>query len=54
MHYVDDEYDHGPILLQRSVPVDEGMTPEQLAARVFEAECEALPEAVARHMARQA
>jgi len=52
VHYVDDEYDHGPILLQRVVPVDEGMSPDELAARVFEAECLALPEAVARHVAR--
>ena len=52
VHYVDEEYDHGPILLQRVVPVDPGMSPDELAARVFEAECLALPDAVARHIAR--
>ena len=46
VHYVDNEYDHGPIILQRTVPVMDDDTPEALAARVFAAECEALPEAI--------
>ncbi len=46
VHFVDNEYDHGPILLQRVVPVEEDDTPESLAKRVFEAECEAYPEAL--------
>ncbi len=46
VHFVDNEYDHGPIILQRVVPVAENDTPELLAARVFAAECEALPEAI--------
>tara|TARA_Y100000588_G_scaffold381035_2_gene465934 strand:- start:395 stop:1036 length:642 start_codon:yes stop_codon:yes gene_type:complete len=46
VHLVDNEYDHGPILLQRVVPVQTGDTAENLAARVFEAECEAYPEAI--------
>jgi phosphoribosylglycinamide formyltransferase 1 len=46
VHFVDDEYDHGPIILQRVVPVADNDTPEQLAARVFAAECEALPAAI--------
>ena len=46
VHFVDNVYDHGPVILQRSVPVVAGDTPETLAARVFEAECEALPEAL--------
>ena len=37
---------HGPILVQRAVPVLEGDTPDTLAARVFEAECQAYPEAI--------
>lgn len=48
VHLVDDEYDHGRILLQRAVPVLADDTPESLAARVFAAECEALPEAIRR------
>jgi formyltetrahydrofolate-dependent phosphoribosylglycinamide formyltransferase len=46
VHFADNEYDHGPIILQRTVPVLEDDTPETLAARVFEQECEAYPEAI--------
>ena len=42
----DHEYDHGPTVLERRVPVLPGDTSDTLAARVFEAECEAYPEAV--------
>ena len=48
VHLVDGEYDHGRILLQRTVPVLPDDTPESLAARVFAAECDALPEAIRR------
>lgn len=50
VHYVSDEYDAGPILLQRAVEVSPDDTVESLAARVFEAEKEALPEAVRQHL----
>jgi len=46
VHFADNEYDHGPIVLQRAVPVLDDDTPETVAARVFEQECEAYPEAV--------
>src|SRR5262249_1110183 len=46
VHFAGREYDHGPIIVQRTVPVLEGDTPETLAARVFEQECEAYPEAI--------
>lgn len=46
VHFVDNQYDHGPVILQRRVPVIPGDTPQLLAARVFAAECEALPEAI--------
>jgi phosphoribosylglycinamide formyltransferase-1 len=46
VHFVDDEYDHGPIILQRTVPVLDNDSPDQLAVRVFAAECDALPEAI--------
>lgn len=46
VHFADNEYDHGPIILQKAVPVLEEDTPETLAARVFEKECEAYPEAL--------
>ena len=48
VHLVDDEYDHGRILLQQAVPVLPDDTPDSLAARVFAAECRALPEAIRR------
>src|SRR5262249_35855104 len=46
VHFVDDHFDHGPIILQRQVPVLDDDTPDSLAARVFEQECEAYPEAI--------
>ena len=46
VHFVDNEYDHGPIILQRAVPVLDDDTPASLAARVFAAECDAYPEAL--------
>ncbi len=46
VHFADNVYDHGPIILQKAVPVLEDDTPEVLAARVFEAECDAYPEAI--------
>ena len=46
VHFVDHQYDHGPVILQKAVPVSHEDTADSLAARVFEAECEALPEAL--------
>jgi phosphoribosylglycinamide formyltransferase-1 len=46
VHFADDTYDTGPIIFQSPVPVLNDDTAETLAARVFEAECEALPEAI--------
>jgi len=51
VHFCDNEYDHGPIILQSLVPVVDDDTPESLAARVFEAECVAFPEAIRRYAA---
>jgi formyltetrahydrofolate-dependent phosphoribosylglycinamide formyltransferase len=48
VHLVDDEYDHGRVLLQQAVPVLSDDSPESLAARVFAAECQTLPEAIHR------
>lgn len=47
VHFVTEEYDAGPILSQTVVPVEPDDDPAALAARVFAAECEALPAAVA-------
>jgi formyltetrahydrofolate-dependent phosphoribosylglycinamide formyltransferase len=46
VHIVDDEYDHGAIILQESVPVLENDTPEILAARVLKIEHKIFPQAV--------
>jgi len=46
VHFVTNEYDAGPIILQRRVPVLPEDTVDTLAARVFEQECEAYPEAI--------
>jgi formyltetrahydrofolate-dependent phosphoribosylglycinamide formyltransferase len=46
VHFVDDQYDHGPIILQRRCPVRPDDDEHTLAARVFIEECEAYPEAV--------
>ncbi|MDA0836618.1 MAG: phosphoribosylglycinamide formyltransferase [Planctomycetota bacterium] len=47
VHYADaTAYDHGPVILQKTVPVYAEDTPDELAARVFDAEMEALPEAI--------
>jgi formyltetrahydrofolate-dependent phosphoribosylglycinamide formyltransferase len=46
VHFADNTYDNGPIILQRTVPVINGDTPESLAERVFKEECVAYPEAI--------
>ena len=48
VHFVNEEPDGGPIVLQKAVPVREGDTPEALQRRVMEeAEWQILPQAVA-------
>lgn len=46
VHFADNSYDHGPIIIQRAVPVEEADDVHSLAARVFEKEKEAYPEAI--------
>lgn len=46
VHIVDEEYDHGKILLQDIVAVDANETPESLAAKVLKIEHRILPEVV--------
>jgi phosphoribosylglycinamide formyltransferase 1 len=46
VHFADEEYDHGPIILQRVVPVLDDDTPERLAERVAIEERKAYPEAI--------
>ncbi len=46
VHFVDGEYDHGPIILQAAVAVRDDDTPETLAERVQEVERRLVPEAI--------
>lgn len=46
VHFADNEYDHGPILLQRTVSVPDGCSADDLAGLVFEQEKIAYPEAI--------
>ena len=48
VHFVDEELDHGVIVLQRVVPVMAGDDERRLAARILEQEHVAYPEAIAR------
>jgi len=47
VHVVDDQVDHGPIVLQASVPVEDDDTEETLSARILEREHAIYPEALA-------
>jgi phosphoribosylglycinamide formyltransferase-1 len=46
VHFVDEGYDTGPIILQRCVPIVDDDTPETLAARVLPVEHETYIEAI--------
>ncbi len=46
VHFCTNEYDKGPIIVQRTCQVKSDDTPETLAARVFEQECIAYPQAI--------
>jgi phosphoribosylglycinamide formyltransferase 1 len=46
VHFVDQSYDHGPIISQRVCPVLDDDTPQTLADRVFEEEKIAYPAAI--------
>lgn len=52
VHFANEVYDEGPIVVQQCVAIDAADTPEDIAARVFAAECEAYPEAVNTVVAR--
>ena len=46
VHFCTNEYDKGPIIVQRACEVKENDSPKTLAARVFEQECIAYPQAI--------
>ena len=46
VHFVDEEVDHGPIIMQAAVEITEGDTQDTLAAKIHEAEHRIYPEAI--------
>jgi phosphoribosylglycinamide formyltransferase-1 len=46
VHFVDDSYDHGPIIMQQSIPVNDQDTAETLAERVQALERKLYPKAI--------
>jgi phosphoribosylglycinamide formyltransferase-1 len=46
VHFVDDAYDHGPIIMQEAIPVHDGDSPESLAERVQALERKLYPKAI--------
>jgi formyltetrahydrofolate-dependent phosphoribosylglycinamide formyltransferase len=51
VHLVDEEYDHGPILAQRAVSIEDCRTPDEIAARVLVEEHKLYPETLGRLVA---
>lgn len=48
VHFADNEYDHGPIVLQRAVELPDAATADEVAEIVFQQETAAYPEAIRR------
>ncbi|MDH4321137.1 MAG: phosphoribosylglycinamide formyltransferase [Desulfobulbaceae bacterium] len=46
VHFANEVYDEGPIVVQKCVPITAEDTPKDIAAKVFAVECEAFPEAI--------
>ncbi len=46
VHFANESYDQGPIVLQRCVAIEDEDTPDDIAERVFAVECEVYPEAI--------
>ncbi len=53
VHLVNDEYDAGPIVLQRTVALNDDDLPHDIQKRVFELECDAYPDAIQLFANRQ-
>ena len=43
VHFVDNQYDHGPVIAQQTLQLDANETPESLKKRVFQLECSIYP-----------
>jgi len=46
VHFANEVYDEGPIVVQKCVALDYDDTPDDIAAKVFAVECEAYPQAI--------
>ena len=46
VHFANENYDEGPIILQRAVDIDYDDDVDQIASKVFAVECRAFPEAL--------
>ena len=46
VHFANEVYDEGPIIAQKCVSLEDADTPDDIAVKVFEAECETYPEAI--------
>lgn len=46
VHFANNVYDEGPIVVQKCVPLEYDDTPDDIAHKVFEMECIAFPEAI--------
>jgi folate-dependent phosphoribosylglycinamide formyltransferase PurN len=46
VHLVSENYDEGPILAQSKVKIEDNDTPERIASKVFQAECNLYPKAI--------
>lgn len=46
VHLVNANYDEGPIIVQKAVTISDRDSPETIQKKVFELECQALPEAI--------
>lgn len=53
VHLVDEQLDHGPIVMQRAVEVLDADTVESLSARILEEEHQIYPDAIARVLNRE-
>lgn len=52
VHLVDEQLDHGPILAQRAMELEEGETLEQMEARLLKIEHDLYPEALSKALSR--
>ena len=50
VHYVNEEYDKGPVLLQEKIDITDCSNPKQIAKKVLKLEHEIFPKAIIKHL----